>query len=301
MRILAAYLTVVSLWSTTPLAIKWSSEGPGYLFGVTARMSIGLLLVLVMLMIMRQPMPLHRTALRCYLAVAGHVFGSMMLMYWSSQFVPSGWLAVIFGLNPMLTALLAALCLHERSLTLAKLLAYALGVTGLAVMSNTALTYSETALQGIVGVLGAAFLQAASSVAVKRIRANLLPLTQVAGGLALAVPAYWLVWWLGDGVWPKVLPTASLFSIAYLGVIATPLGFSMYFYVLHHLSATQVSLITLITPAIALFLGITANHEPVSPRLLLGAGLIMAAVLLHEIRLPARAHVQAPRMQDKQI
>ncbi len=42
MRIRLTYLTVVLLWTTTPLAIKWSGEGPGFLFGVTARMTIGM-------------------------------------------------------------------------------------------------------------------------------------------------------------------------------------------------------------------------------------------------------------------
>ena len=31
---------------TTPLAIQWSGEGPGFLFGVTGRMAIGALVVI---------------------------------------------------------------------------------------------------------------------------------------------------------------------------------------------------------------------------------------------------------------
>ena len=44
MPLAAAFIGVVLIWSTTPLAIKWSSLGAGFLFGVTARMTIGLLL-----------------------------------------------------------------------------------------------------------------------------------------------------------------------------------------------------------------------------------------------------------------
>ena len=44
MSVPAAYLGIILIWSTTPLAVKWSGEGPGYLFGVTARMVIGALL-----------------------------------------------------------------------------------------------------------------------------------------------------------------------------------------------------------------------------------------------------------------
>ena len=46
MRLFAAFFSVILLWSTTPLAIKWSGEGPGFLFGVTGRMVIGLICML---------------------------------------------------------------------------------------------------------------------------------------------------------------------------------------------------------------------------------------------------------------
>ena len=41
MSIPAAFLGVVLIWATTPLAIKWSSEDAGYLFGVASRMVLG--------------------------------------------------------------------------------------------------------------------------------------------------------------------------------------------------------------------------------------------------------------------
>jgi drug/metabolite transporter (DMT)-like permease len=41
MRIALAFIFIVLLWSTTPLAIKWSAEGSSFIFGVAARMVIG--------------------------------------------------------------------------------------------------------------------------------------------------------------------------------------------------------------------------------------------------------------------
>lgn len=287
MRVFFAYLTVVLIWSTTPLAIKWSGEGPGYLFGVTSRMMIGWVLVLLLLAVMRQPLPLNRKALGNYLAVSGHIYASMLAVYWASQYIPSGWIAVIFGLTPMLTALLATMT-GERHLTFFKLAAYGLGVGGLAVIFGSALEYGPTAGMGILGVFAAAFLQAASAVGVKRINAGLPALAQVGGGLTLAVPAYLLTWALLDGGWPAALPTTSLASIAYLGIIATPLGFALYFYVLKHLAVTRVALITLITPVMALLLGRIVNHEPITSRVILGSGLILTAVFIHEFRFVQR-------------
>jgi hypothetical protein len=51
MRIALAYISVILLWATTPLAIKWSIESAGFLFGVTARMIIGTLCVWIVLLL----------------------------------------------------------------------------------------------------------------------------------------------------------------------------------------------------------------------------------------------------------
>jgi drug/metabolite transporter (DMT)-like permease len=297
LRVFAAYIGIILLWSTTPLAIKWSGEGPGYLFGVTARMSIGLVCVLPLLAVLRQPLPLHRKARLGYLAGAVQIYGSMLATYWASQFIPSGWISALFGLTPLITALLAAIWLGERNLTPGRLLAYGLGIAGLAVMFGSALDLGPDAAPGIGGVLLAVFLQSASSVWIKRINAHLSALTLVAGSLLLAVPAYLVTWGLADGHWPAILPLPSIASIAYLGMIATTLGFALYFYVLKHLPATRVALITLATPVFALLLGHAADGEPLTLRVAAGTVLILGALLLHEITGRRRAPATVPVSQ----
>ncbi|MGZ5051908.1 MAG: DMT family transporter [Methylobacter sp.] len=282
MRIYLTYISVILLWATTPLAIKWSGEGPGFLFGVTGRMSIGLICMLPMLALARQRLQWHRKALLTYLAVSVQIFGSMLSVYWAAQFIPSGWVSVIFGLLPLMTALLAAVWLGERSLTPGKLLSYMLGIAGLWVMFGSALQLGQNAVLGIVGVLIATFFQAVSSVWVKRIAGNIPALSQVTGGLLISLPLY-LATWIGfDGHWPDVISPVSLAAIVYLGAIATPIGFVFYYYLLIHQSATRVALVTLVSPVMALLLGHAVNHEPLTMKVATGTLLILGALLVHE-------------------
>ena len=289
MRITLTYISVILLWATTPLAIKWSGQGPGFLFGVTARMAIGTVCILLVLALMRQRLAWHRKALLTYLAIALQIYGAMLTVYWAAQFIPSGWISVIFGLTPLMTALLAAIFLGERSLTLGKLLAYGLGIGGLVVMFGSALQLGHDAVLGIGGVLVSAFLQSISAVWVKRIAAKLPALSQVTGGLLLALPAYLLTWWLVDGHWPVLLTPTSLAAIIYLGIIATSLGFVLYYYLLTHLPATRVALITLVSPLLALMLGHFMNHEPLTIKVVTGTLLILSALIVHTFfeRIPA--------------
>ncbi len=281
MRIKLSYITIILLWATTPLAIKWSGEGPGFMFGVTARMAIGTVCVLIVLTLVRQRMAWHRKAWLTYIAIALQIYGSMLPVYWAAQFIPSGWISVIFGLTPLMTASLAAIFLGERSLTLGKLLAYGLGISGLVIMFGSALQLGDEAVLGIGAVLLSVFLQSASSVWIKRIAAKLPALSQVTGGLLLALPAYLLTWAIVDGHWPLLLTPTSLAAIIYLGVIATTLGFVLYFYLLTHLPATRVALITLVSPLLALMLGHSINNEPLTIKVITGTLLILSALIMH--------------------
>lgn len=280
--VIFAYIFIVLLWSTTPLAIKWSGEGPGFLFGVTARMTIGAVCTLMVLGLSQQRLVWHHKAIQTYLAVAMQIYGSMLIVYWAAQFIPSGWISVIFGLTPLMTALLAAFWLSERSLTFGKVLSYVMGIAGLVVMFGSALQLGREAVMGIGGVLMSTFLQSLSAVWVKRIDAKLPALTQVTGGLLLALPIYLLTWLALDGHWPTIMPVASWVSIVYLGVIATTIGFILYYYLLIHLAATKVALITLVSPVMALALGHFVNHEPMTIKVLVGTALILFALVGHE-------------------
>ncbi len=283
MRITLAYISIILLWATTPLAIKWSGEGPGFIFGAGSRMTIGTLCMLLFLLIRRKRLPSHRKAKQTYLAVAIQIYGAMMAVYWGAQFIPSGWVSVIFGLSPFLSALFAAIWLNERSLTFGKLLSYFLGLSGLAIMFSSALDLDIDAVYGIVGVLTAVSLQTASAVWVKRIHAKLPAISQVTGGLIYALPAYILTWIMfDDAQWPQQLSVINLASIVYLGMIATTIGFALYYYVLIHLSATSVGMIPLISPIFALFLGHTINHEAISFKIVTGTTLILSALIIHQ-------------------
>lgn len=283
MRIVLAYIFVVLLWATTPLAIKWSGEGPGFLFAVTSRMAIGLICILCILALLRRSFVWHRKACLTYFAVAVQIYGSMIAVYWSAQFIPSGWISVIFGLAPLMTAILAIVLLKERLLSFSKLCAYCLGIGGLYIMFGSAMRLGDNAIFGIAGILMATFLQCIGAVWIKQINAGLSAMIQVAGGLLLALPTYLLTWSFMDGKWPDHLTTINIGSIVYLGMIATTIGFSLYYYLLTHLAPVRVALISLMTPVMSLILGHIANYEPLSNEIMKGTSLILAALIMHEV------------------
>lgn len=116
MSVPIAYLAVVAIWSTTPLAIKWSALGTGFAFAVLARMVLGVVLAALIVTVWRVGFPLHRKARHTYLAGGLGLFGAMSLTYWGAQYITSGLVSVLFGLAPLMTSLMAAVVLKERAL-----------------------------------------------------------------------------------------------------------------------------------------------------------------------------------------
>lgn len=282
MQIPAAFAVVIVIWSTTPLAIQWSSEGQGFLFGVLGRMTLGALLCLAIVRVMGIALPWHRRARHAYLAAAVGVYGAMLSVYWGAQFIPSGVVSVLFGLTPIATGVLAAIWIGERALTATRITGLLLAVSGLAVVFGSSFTLGEQAIFGLSAVLLAVCLHAISAVWVKQVNVELSPIAVTTGALLIAVPLYLITWVLFDGTLPALFPPRAIAATLYLGVFGSVIGFILYFYLLKHLEASRASLLTLITPVLALILGQTLNGENVGLEVWLGSLIILIGLMSHE-------------------
>lgn len=287
MSVPAACIGVILIWSTTPLAIQWSGDGGGFLFGVTSRMLLGVMVGLMIAGLFNVRLPWHGAALRTYIVGGLGIFFAMTAVYWSSQYIPSGWISIIFGLAPILTGLLASVWLSEAAFTLPRIAGMSLGIGGLAIMLVDAQALGSHALAGVAGMLFSVAAHSTSTVMVKRIAADIPALASAIGGMLVAVPLFLLLFLVsGDSV-PDELPERTLWSILYLGVVGSVLGFALYFYILRRIEATRVALITLVAPVLALFLGHLLNGEAVRSETLVGTATILSGLVLFEYGQPA--------------
>lgn len=283
MSIPAAYMGIILLWSTTPLALQWSTQGPGFAFAALARMLTGFIVAVLILRLWRIDFPLHGKARRAYVVGGVGLFGAMSFTYWAAQYIPSGLISVMYGLTPLLAAILAALFLGENSLTPRKLLGVLAGAGGLAVIFlQGGISSQAGTLPGLLAMLLAVLIYSGSIVWLKQIGDDSPPLATTVGSLGVSLPLFAALWGLADGNLPAALPGRSLAAIAYLGVFGSVLGFALYYYVIKHLPAASVGLVTLVTPVIALVLGHLLNHEALGWRLWAGTGLILSGLVAHQ-------------------
>lgn len=276
-----AYLVVIAVWSTTPLAIKWSSAGLHPLWGLAIRISIATVCIVVLLQVWKHPIPLHITAIKNYLAGGLGLYGGLIFVYTGAAFVPSGLVSVLYGLSPIFSGVLAYYIINDPPFSISKWLALLFSVIGLAVIFLDDVQLSDELIFGVILVLISVLFFCLSGVLIKKYQHEGHPLAQTTGSLLVCLPLFLLSASIAadDFNYADIQLTAKL-SIIYLAVIGSIVGMLCYYYVLNRMSPSSVALITVITPVIALSLGVYLNGEVFSAWTYMGTLMILVGLMV---------------------
>lgn len=277
-----AYIGVILIWSTTPLGIKWSGEEVGFIFGVTARMSIGVFVCLALVALLSRRVEWHKQALSSYIAAGLGIWSTMTCVYWGAQHVSSGLISVLFGLMPVVTGILASIWLNEHVFTRFRVIGMILGLSGLVIIFRGYIDAEDQALWAIAMILAGMLFQSMSAVWVKKISSQMHPIEMTSGALLVALPLFVITYSLSGQTLPDAVPQRALWSIVYLGIFGSALGFILYFYLVKSVEANKVALITLITPVLALMIGQWMNGEVISMYEWLGASVILLGLASYQ-------------------
>ncbi|MBU2892499.1 DMT family transporter [Colwellia sp. D2M02] len=282
MSVPIAYLAVLLIWSTTPLGIVWSSESIPPSMAVLLRMLIALVLGFMVIKSKKINLPWHKQAITLYSYSALGIFGGMMFSYLAAGYLSSGVLSLVFGLSPVISAILARKILAEPKISSIRKSAMFIALAGLGVVCADNFTLAENGILGLVFVFLAVFFFSLSGVLVKSVSLAIHPLATTVGALSVATPLFFISWLVLDGsINTELWQAKSIWATIYLGVFGSLLGFYAYFTVLQKLSASTVTLITLITPVIALSLGALLNDEALHYKLVLGAFFVLFGLAIY--------------------
>jgi len=256
---------------------------------VAARVGLAALALLAVARLAGLRLPADR---RSWLAFAGMgVLNNLIpfaLIFYGQTAIGAGLAAVINGMTPFWTALIARAAGAEP-LPAGKLAGIAVGFGGLAVMVGpAALGGLDASLLAQLAVVGATVSYGCAGVFGRRFRA-LPPLVTATGQLSasslLVLPLALLV----DRPWTLAAPGAeAIGAVVGLALASTALAYILFFRVLATAGATNVSLVTLLVPVSAMLLGALVLGETVTLRQLLGLALIAAGMAFIDGRLLAR-------------
>ncbi len=298
LAIWAALICVYIFWGSTYLAIRFAVETiPPFLMAGTRQLTAGLILY-----IWRRLSGDPRPSWVHWRSAA--VIGVLLLtignggVSWAEQRVHSGIASLLVGAVPLWMVLLDWLFgrkpAGQKRPNWISLSGVLVGFLGIALLIGPA---EVTGLKGGVDMLGAgalllgSFAWAIGSLYSRKANLPDSPLAgtgmeMITGGVGL-----FLVGSL-TGEWGRLdlagVAPRSLWGLAYLVVFGSLVGYAAYTWLLRVAPTTLVSTYAYVNPVVAIFLGSLLGQEPVTPRIVLAAAIILSAVAVISLTQPVK-------------
>lgn len=287
MKARLVWLILCGIWGSTWLFIKLGlAELPPFTFA-GIRFVIALTIVFTLIRIRRIALPRAR-ADWILLAITGILsFGfNYGLVFWGEQYISSGLAALLQATTPAFGLVFAHFHLPAERLSWTRIGGVILGVLGVGVVfSNQLAVAGRQALAGCVALLLSSIFVAYSNVLVKAYGKNLNPAVLAAGqmlfGLLLLLAAGLTL--EGNPLRFHWTPMAVI-ALLYLAVVGSVIAFLLYYWLVLNMDVTKSMLIALVTPVVAVLLGMLVLNEEIGWRTLAGGAMIMLGISLIVVR-----------------
>lgn len=273
------------IWGSTWLAIKIGLEFlPPFLFaGIRfATATAGLLLLAKML---HAHLPKNRSSWNVMLLLG--IFQISLpygLVFWAEQYISSGLSAVLFATMPFFVVIFAHVMVDEK-LTRSKIAGVIVAFIGLILIFWKDLVFPQSLsgnlqFYGSLAVVGSSVSGALANVVGKQHAEEIDPAANVLVQSLTGAVALGALGVVTEGHASLVFTPTSVIAILYLGIVGSALAFVGMYWLLKKTTATNVSLITFVTPILAVVLGWIVLGEVLDPDVGLGAMLILAGIYL---------------------
>jgi len=287
MKARLVWLVLCGIWGSTWLFIKLGLEDlPPFTFAAI-RFIIAVAIVFSIIRIRGLALPRARSDW-ILLAVTGILsFGfNYGLVFWGEQYITSGLAALLQATTPAFGLVFAHFNLPGERLSWTRIGGVVLGVCGVAVVfSNQLAVAGRQALAGCVGLLLSSIFVAYSNVLVKKHGKNLNPAIMTAGqmlfGLLLLLAVS--ITLEGNPLRYHWTPMAVI-ALLYLAVVGSVIAFLLYYWLILNMDVTKSMLIALVTPVVAVILGMIVLNEEFGWRTLAGGAMIILGIAFIVVR-----------------
>ncbi len=202
------------------------------------------------------------------------------LVFWGEQYITSGLAAVLSAMVPLFGLPIAHRYLSNERLTAPKVIGVLLGLCGVAIVCSGQLGVGgPLAFWASVGIILAAAMTAHAGVLIKargtQLEPSVIAGVQMAGGcIPLLIGGAILE---GNPLAFHWTPLAWA-ALAYLTVLGSVVAFLLYYWLIRHTSVSWVMMIPLVTPLVAVVIGMVFADEAVGWHTAWGGAAIISGV-----------------------
>lgn len=284
-QLLIAFAAVYLIWGSTYLAIRFAIETlPGYSMS-GARFLIAGGGLYIWSRLRGAPRPTRRHWANAALIGALLFLGGNGSVVWAEQRVPSGLAALLIATEPLWVVLLFSFWRGGHKPSRRTVLGISIGFVGAAILSapTTAIGGEAPHLISMFVLVLAALSWATGSLFARGADLPDNP-TQTAAMQMFMGSIFLLLAGAAGGEWIAfdlaAVSGKSAAAFLYLTIFGSLIGFSAYSWLLRNAHPSKVSTYAYVNPIIAVFLGWLLAGEPLGPRTLIAAALIIGSVVL---------------------
>jgi drug/metabolite transporter (DMT)-like permease len=281
MKARLVWLVLCCIWGSTWLFIKLGLTVLPPLTFAGIRFVIACLILFTIIFIRGIPLPQNRGQWML-LATTGVMSFSLNygLVFWGEQYISSGLAALLQAMIPAFGLVIAHFYLPYERLTPVRIVGVMLGVCGVAIVfSNQLGLAGPKALAGCVALVLSSLFVAYSNVLVKARGQKLDPAILAAGQMFFGLIPLLLIGIPMEGNPIRFHWTAmAVIALSYLAVVGSVVAFLLYYWLVHNMDVTKTMLIALVTPVVAVVLGMIVLDEELGWRTVAGGALIMCGI-----------------------
>ena len=218
------------------------------------------------------------------------VLGALMFLldyaclFWAEQRISSGVSAVILAAIPVCITLLEIIFLRTQRLTVRLSLGLLVGIVGVAVLMDPSSSLGEAPLdrRGAIALLVACCGWSIGTIVSRRlVLPESKPMSAGAQMLSGGVQLLILAAVSGEFADFRVQDVSRIawFSLIYLIIAGSVVGYTAYVWLLHYESPTKVGTYAYVNPVVAVIIGAGLGGEIIGRRTMLGTALILVSVV----------------------
>jgi len=279
-RIIIVFVVISVIWGSTWMFIKLGLGSISPIYGVLIRFMLASGILYGMVRLKKLDFPWDRKAVFLYITLGTLSFSvPYVLVYWGEQYIGSGLASVLFCAYPFVVAVGSHYFIPSERLNAGKITGIICGFIGILVIFWSDLAEEGESIPGMLALLGSAAMQAASLVIVKRANHPIGPVSLTLGGLIFAIvillpPALVL-----ENISLLRFDLAGIGSIVFLGVMGTIIALVSYYWLMKRVEIVYLSLVSFVTPVIAIIFGTVILGEKLSSRVFTGGTIVLIGIL----------------------
>jgi drug/metabolite transporter (DMT)-like permease len=289
-----AFIALSLAWGSSFFWIKIAVQEVGPFLLVAFRVLFGILGLLVVLGFKRPKQALDRRAWQTLLILGiTNTAAPFVLISWAEQHIDSAVAAILNSSMPLFTLVIAHFTVADDKMNFQKTFGVLVGFLGVVVLTARDLGGDlRMNFLAQLAMLGAVLCYAGSTVFARRNTQDISPVVRALIPLLSADAVIWAgALWLEA---PVRLPALGLTwgALLWLGIIGSCVAYLLYYYLLHSVGPTRISMVTYMFPVVGVALGVLILNERLDFPLIAGAALILGSLVIVS-RSPAVASVGA--------